>query len=73
MNFCAAILLLKMEENAQNLGGIVLYYLKKGRNATETHTEKTCAVYGQSAVTDRMHQKWCAKFRARDFSLGNAP
>ena len=62
-----------IEENTQHFQCIVLYYLKKGRNATETHTEKTYAVYGQSAVTDQMHQKWCAKFRAGDFSLGNAP
>ena len=32
-----------------------------------------CAVYGEGAVTDRMCQKWFAKFRAGDFSLDNAP
>ena len=30
-------------------------------------------MYGEGAVTDRMCQKWFAKFRAGDFSLDNAP
>ena len=30
-------------------------------------------MYGEGAVTDQMYQKWLAKFRAGDFSLGNAP
>ena len=29
----------------------MLYYFKKGKNATETYT-KICAVYGEGAVTD---------------------
>ena len=29
----------------------MLYYFKKGKNATETH-KKICAVYGEGAVTD---------------------
>ena len=40
----------------------MLYYFKKGKNATQTHTQKICAVYGEDAVTDRMCQKWFAKF-----------
>ena len=51
MNFCAAILLLKMEENTQHFHHIMLYYFKKGKNATETQ-EKICAVDGEGAVTD---------------------
>ena len=35
--------------------------------------KKISAVYGEGAVTDQMHQKWFAKFRAGDFSLDNAP
>ena len=35
MNICAAILISKMEENMQNFWHIMLYYLKKGKNATE--------------------------------------
>ena len=45
---------------------IMLYYFKKGKNATEMQ-KKICAVYGEGAVTDGMCQKWFAKFCARDF------
>ena len=67
-----AILTLKMEEKKQHFWHIMLYYFKKGKNTTETH-KKIRAVYGEGAVTDRMYQKWFAKFCAGDFSLGNAP
>ena len=30
-------------------------------------------MYGEGAVTDQTCQKWFAKFRARDFSLDDAP
>ena len=37
VNFCVAILkTLKMEENMQHFEHIMLYYFKKGKNATET-------------------------------------
>ena len=61
MNFCAAILILKMEENRQHFLCIVLYYFKKSKNTTETQ-KKTCAVYGEGAVTDQTCQKWFVKF-----------
>ena len=51
MNFCAAILILKMEENMQHFWHIMLYYFKKGKNATEMQ-KVICAVYGEGAVTD---------------------
>ena len=38
----------------------MLYYFKKGKNATEMQ-EKICTVYGGGAVTDGMCQKWFAK------------
>ena len=50
----------------------MLYYFKEGKNATEKQ-KKDCAVYGKGAVTDRMCQKWFAKFRAGDFLLEDAP
>ena len=50
----------------------MLYYFKKGKNATETH-KKICAVYGEGAVTAGTCQKWFAKFCAGDFSLDDAP
>ena len=39
----------------------MLYYFKKGKNATETQ-KKICAVYGEGAVTDQTCQKWFVKF-----------
>ena len=51
---------------------IMLYYFKKGKNATEMHKE-ICAVCGEGAVTDRTCQKWFAKFCAGDFSLDDTP
>ena len=61
MNFCAAILILKMEENMEYLWHIMLCYFKKGKNTTETQ-KKIWAVYEEGAVTDRTCQKWFAKF-----------
>ena len=51
MNFCAAILILKMEENTQHFWHIMLYYFEKGKNANEMQ-KKTCAVCGEGGVTD---------------------
>ena len=59
--FCAAILILKMEDDMQHFCHIMLCYFKKGKNATGLQ-EKMCAMYGEGAVTDRMCQKWFAKF-----------
>ena len=70
VNFCVAILMLKME-GKQHFRHM-LYYFKKGKNATKIQ-KKICAVYGEGAVTDRTCQKWFVKFRARDFSLHDAP
>ena len=72
VSFCVAILTLKMEEKEQYFWHIMLYYFKKGKNATETQ-KKVCAVYGEGAVTDQTCQKWFAKFRDGDFSLDDAP
>ena len=57
-----------MEEHTQHLWCIMLYYFKKGKNATEMQ-KKICAAYGEGAVTDWMCQKWFVKFHARDFLL----
>ena len=50
VNFYAAILILKIEENKQYFWHIMLYYFKKGKNATET---LLTVVYGEGAVTDK--------------------
>ena len=51
VNFCVAILILKIEEKKEHFWHIMLYYFKKGENAIETQ-KKICAVYGEGAVTD---------------------
>ena len=45
----------------QHFQCIMLYYFKKGKNATEMQKE-TRAVYGEGAVTERTCQKWLARF-----------
>ena len=69
--FCVAILILKMEEKKHHFQHIMLYYFKKGKNATKMQ-KKICAVYGEGVVTDWTCQKWFANFRAGDFSLDDA-
>ena len=72
VNFCVAILILKMEGKKQHFWLIMLYYFKNGKNATKTQ-KKICAVYREGAVTDQTCQKRFVKFRARDFWLDDAP
>ena len=71
VNFCVAILILKIEEDMQHFQHS-LYYFKKGKNVPEMQ-QKICARYGESTVTDRTCQKCFAKFCAGDFSLDDAP
>ena len=60
-----------MEEKNQHFQDIMLYYFKKGKNASET--QKIFAVYRKGAVTDWMCQKWLAKIPTGDFLLDKAP
>ena len=71
VNFCVAILILKMEENKQNFGRLCSIISRKVKTA-ETQ-KKICAVYAEGAVTDRMCPKWFVNFHAGDFLLGDAP
>ena len=64
MNFCVAILVLRMEGNMQHFQHIMLYYFKKGINTTEMQ-KKICTVYGEGAVTDQMCLKWFVKLGQR--------
>ena len=59
VNFCVAILILKMKENMQHCWCIMLYYFKKGKNATDIQKQ---LVYAEGAVIDWMCQKWFVKF-----------
>ena len=73
VNFCVAVLILKMEENTQRFWRIILYYFKKGKNTTEIQ-KKVCAVYGKTLdVSDQTCQKWFVKFCPGDFSLDDTP
>ena len=47
VNFCVAILTLKMEENTQHFLHSMLYYFKKGKNATDAHKK----MYREGPVT----------------------
>ena len=69
VNFCVAILILKMQENT-HFQYIMIYYFRKGKYAAEMQ-EKICAVYGEGAVMDGTYQKWFVMLHARDFSLDN--
>ena len=42
-----------MEEKSNIFCHVRFYYLKKGKNATETQ-KKICAMYGKVSVTDQM-------------------
>ena len=46
----------------QHFQHVMLYYFKKGENATEMQKKKICAVYGEGAMIDRTCHKWFAKF-----------
>ena len=39
VNFCVAILIFNVKEKKQHFQYIMLYYFKKGKNATETHKD----------------------------------
>lgn len=57
-----------MENQNEHFRHILLYYFRKGKNATQAH-RKLCAVYGNDALKERQCRNWFAKFRSGDFSL----
>lgn len=61
-----------MEGNNVHYRHILLFYFKKGKRAAEVH-KKICSVYGAGALTERVCQKWFAKFRSGDFDLSDVP
>ena len=62
-----------MEEDMQYFWCIMLYFFKKGKNATEMQKKKMCAVYGEGAVADQTRQKQFVKFCAGDLSSDDTP
>ncbi|EZA53808.1 Histone-lysine N-methyltransferase SETMAR [Ooceraea biroi] len=61
-----------MEVNNVHYRHILLYYFKKSKRAAKAH-KKICRVYGDDALTERVCQKWFAKFRSGDFDVNDAP
>ncbi|GFY18015.1 mariner Mos1 transposase [Trichonephila clavipes] len=57
-----------MENQKEHFRHILVFYLRKGKNASQAH-KKLCAVYGAEALKERQCQNWFAKFRSGDFSL----
>ena len=51
---------------------ILLYYLRKGKNAVQAR-KKLYDVYGEKWLTERQCQNWFARFRSWDFDLKDAP
>ncbi|CAK9832788.1 Histone-lysine N-methyltransferase SETMAR [Anthophora retusa] len=60
-----------MEEQDVHFRHILLYYFRKGKNASQAQ-KKLCAVYGNEALKERQCRNWFARFRSGDFSLKNA-
>jgi len=59
---------LNMEENKVHFRHLMLFFYRKGKNATQA-ANKICAVYGEGAVAERIVRKWFARFKAGDFNL----
>ncbi|EZA52196.1 hypothetical protein X777_08709 [Ooceraea biroi] len=57
-----------MEENKEHFRHLMLFYYRKGKNASQA-TNSICSVYGEGALAERTVHKWFAKFRAGEFNL----
>ena len=64
--------MLKMKK-IYNIFGILCLIISSKVKIQLKYKKKICAVYGEGAVTDGTCQKLFVKFRAGDFSLGDAP
>ncbi|KAK6059591.1 hypothetical protein COOONC_02778 [Cooperia oncophora] len=56
-----------MEHQKEHFRHILLFYFRKGKNASQAH-KKLCAVYGDEALKERQCQNWFAKFRSEERS-----
>ncbi|KOX81057.1 Histone-lysine N-methyltransferase SETMAR [Melipona quadrifasciata] len=68
VNFCQFYIPLNMEENKVHFRHLMLFFYRKGKNATQA-ANRICAVYGEGAVAERTVRKWFARFKAGDFNL----
>lgn len=71
MNFCVAILILKVEEKKEHFQHMMPCYFKKGRKAIKVQ-RKICEVNTEGAVTDQMRKSGLQKFHPGDLSLDSA-
>ncbi|GAB6028825.1 hypothetical protein CHUAL_014145 [Chamberlinius hualienensis] len=60
-----------MSENKEHFRHIMLFYYRKGKNASKT-CEKICSVYGADAVDDSTCRKWFRRFRQGNFDVKDA-
>ena len=65
--------MLKMKENMNIFVVLCFIISRKVKRQLKCKRKKICAVSGEGAVTDRMCQRWFAKFWVGDFSLDDAP
>ncbi|KOC62520.1 hypothetical protein WH47_04180 [Habropoda laboriosa] len=61
-----------MSENKEHFRHIMLFYFRKGKNASES-CKKICTVYGVNAVDDSTCRKRFRKFKEGYFDLKDAP
>ena len=72
VNFCVAILVLKMEE-ISNICSILCFIISR-KVKTQLNCKKMFfAAYAEGAMNNWTHQQWFVKFRVVDFSLDSAP
>ena len=57
-----------MECKIEHFRHILLFYFRKGKNATQA-TKKLFNVYSDKSLKDRQCRNWCDKFRSGDFLL----
>ena len=57
-----------MECKDENFSNILLFYFRKGKNATQA-AKKLGYVYDKEALKDKQFRNWFDKFRSGDFSL----
>jgi len=61
----------KIAKNEQHFWHIMLFYFRKGKNASQTQ-KKICAMHSESAVDDSTCHKWFRKFRENNFNVSDA-
>jgi histone-lysine N-methyltransferase SETMAR len=60
-----------MEEQKVHFRHILLFFFRKGLEATEAQRE-ICGVYGDSIISVDTCQRWFARFRSGDINLADA-